>query len=358
MGNAAKIIPVILSGGSGMRLWPLSRLGRPKQFLALAGEHSLLQQTALRVVDLGAPLVVAAAAQGEAVEAQLAEAGTPPSLLILEPAARNTAPAIALAALASEPEDLLLVLPSDHLVKDEAAFHAAVETARPAAEEGWLVTFGIAPSRPETGYGYIRTGHPIGGGAFQVEAFVEKPDLATAQAYLVGRRHLWNSGMFLFRAAAYLQALREHAPYLLPAVEAAIAGGARHGARLVPEAQAFARAPSQSVDHAVMERHARVAVVPAEMGWSDIGSWEALHDVLGKDEADNVLTGDIVAIDSKGSLIRSDGPVVAAIGVEDMIVVATERSVLIVPRGQSQRVQEAVEALIRRGAPPPELLRE
>jgi len=359
-GEQRRIVPVILSGGSGMRLWPLSRLGRPKQFLTLAGDHSLLQQTALRASDptlFAPPIVVSGEAQGDAVEAQLAEAGVAPALLILEPAARNTAPAIALAALASEPDDLLLILPSDHHVKDEAAFRAAMATARGAAEEGWLVTFGLRPERPETGYGYIRAGTEIAPGTRRAEAFVEKPDLATAQRYVAGGDHLWNSGMFLMRAGAYLNALRTHAPYLLPAVEAAMAGATREGARLLPQAQSFARAPSQSVDHAVMEKHDRVAVVPASIGWSDIGSWEALHGVLGKDEDDNVLTGDVVAIDSHGSLIRTDGPVVAAIGVEDLIVVATERSVLIVPRAQSQRVQEAVQALIRRGAkPPPELL--
>ncbi|MDP8993503.1 MAG: sugar phosphate nucleotidyltransferase, partial [Pseudomonadota bacterium] len=172
-------------------------------------------------------------------------------------------------------------------------------------------------------------------------------------SYVDDGRYLWNAGMFLFRAGTLIEALRAHAPYILSAVEAAVAEARREGRRLRPEPRLFARSPAQSIDHAVMERHGRVAVVPAEMGWSDIGSWEALHEALGKDAADNVLAGDVVAIDSKGSLIRSDGPVVAAIGVEDLVVVATERAVLIVPRGQSQRVQEAVEALIRRGAPPP-----
>ena len=342
-----------------MRLWPLSRLGRPKQMLALAGERTLLQQTAARVADealFAAPVVVAAEAQGDAIEVQLGEAGVRPALLILEPAARNTAPAIALAALACESDDLLLVLPSDHLVKEEAAFRTAVAAARPVAEAGWLVTFGLAPERAETGYGYIRRGQAVAGaqGAFRVEAFVEKPDRRAAEAYLADGGYLWNSGMFLLRAGDCLAALREHAPYLMPAVEAAMAGARREGARLMPDAASFARVPAQSIDHAVMEKHERVAVVPAAMGWSDVGSWEALHDVLDKDPADNVLAGDVVAIDCEGSLIRSDGPVVAAIGARDMIVVATERSVLIVPRGQSQRVQEAVEALIRRGAKPPE----
>ena len=339
-----------------MRLWPLSRLGRPKQMIALAGELTLLQQTALRVRELGSAVVVAGEAQADAIEAQLAEAGTPAALLILEPAPRNTAPAIALAALAADPDDLLLVLPSDHLVADEAAFAAAVEAGRGAAESGWLVTFGARPNRAETGYGYIKAGEGFAGspGALRAAAFVEKPDHATAEAYVADGDYLWNSGIFLFRAGAFVAALAEHAPYILPEIEAAMAGARREGTRLLPEASSFARAPAQSVDHAVMEKHGRVAVVPVEMGWSDIGSWEAMHGALGKDDEQNVLAGDVVAIDCAGSLIRTDGPVVAAIGVEDMIVVATERSVLVVPKAQSQRVPEAVEALLRRGAKPPE----
>jgi mannose-1-phosphate guanylyltransferase len=350
---SAPIIPVILSGGTGMRLWPLSRLGRPKQFLALTGEHSLLQQTALRVAGDGfaAPIVVGAAGQAEELAAQFAAIGIAPSLTILEPAPRNTAPAAALAALAAAPDDLLLVLPSDHLVADEAVFRASIAAARPAAEAGWLVTFGMAPDRPETGYGYIKAGEPTPEGASRAAAFVEKPDLATAQAYLAEGGWLWNSGMFLMRADAFLDALRQHAPYLAPAVEAAWAGARRDGARLLPDAASFARAPGQSIDHAVMERHDRVAVLPASFGWSDIGSWEALHGVSAPDGDGNVLVGDVVAIGSSGSLIRSEGPVIAAIGVEDMIVVATERAVLIVPRAQSQRVDEAIAALNARAAP-------
>ncbi len=352
MNGARRIRPVILSGGSGMRLWPLSREGRPKQFLALTGARSLIQETALRVADaalFAPPFVVAGEAQAEAIEAQLAEAGVAPERLILEPAPRNTAPAIALAALAAEPDELLLVLPSDHLIGDVAAFRAEVAAGREAAEAGWLVTFGIRPDRPETGYGYILPRVGIGGGTSRADAFVEKPDRSTAEGYVAGGRHLWNGGIFLFRAAAFIDALRRHAPHIAPAVEAAAAGGRAEGRRTLPEPQAFARTPGQSVDHAVMEKHDRVAVRPVSFGWSDIGSWEALHQVLDKDEAGNVLAGDVVAIDCEGSLIRSDGPVVAAIGVSDLVVVATERAVLIVPRAESQRVQEAVAALLRRG---------
>jgi mannose-1-phosphate guanylyltransferase/mannose-1-phosphate guanylyltransferase/mannose-6-phosphate isomerase len=340
MSEARPITPVILSGGSGMRLWPLSRLGRPKQFLALTGALSLLEETALRVSGEGfeRPILVGAAGQEEALGRIDA------ALTILEPAPRNTAPAVALAALAA-PDALLLVLPSDHVVADPALFREAVEAARPAAEAGWLVTFGMAPDRPETGYGYISTGEPVAGAARRAAAFVEKPDRATAESYLGEGGWLWNSGMFLMRADAFLAALRTHAPDIAAAAEASLR---RDGDRIVADPDAFARAPSRSIDRAVMEVHDRVAVLPASFGWSDIGSWEALHGVSAKDGDGNVLIGDVVAVDAKGSLIRSEGPVIAAIGVEDLIVVATERAVLIVPRAQSQRVDEAIAALNRR----------
>ena len=353
-----RIIPVILSGGSGMRLWPLSRIGRPKQLIALTGERTMLQLTALRTVDaarFAPPLVVASAEHADAIETQLAEVGIAPDRLILEPAARNTAPAIALAALNADPDSLLLVMPSDHVVRDNAAFLAAVEAARPLAAEDWLVTFGIRPDRPETGYGYIRRGGALGPGVFEAERFIEKPDRATAEAFLADGGYDWNGGIFLFRAGAYLAALERHAPYLLPDIRAAVAGQSLSGARAYPDAQGFARVPGQSIDHAVMEKSGRVAVVPVAMGWSDIGSWEALHAIGDKDAGDNVLAGDVVAIDSTGCLVRSDGPVIVTLAVEDLVVVATERSVLIVPRAESQRVGEAVDALVARGHRPPRM---
>ena len=349
--SSKHIVPVIFSGGSGARLWPLSRIGRPKQLLALDGVDSLIQQTALRVADpdlFAAPIVVAAADHADDVEAQLAAVGRAPAQLILEPEPRNTAPAIALAALCAEPDDVLLVLPSDHLVRDAEAFRAAVRAALPLAMAGMLVTLGITPDRPETGYGYIARGEEIGPGLFRAARFVEKPDLAAAMAY-VAEGDLWNAGIFLMRAEAYLDALEASAPDILSAARAAIAASREEGNRLWPDARGFARAPARSIDHAVMEQAAEVAVVPVEMGWSDVGSWEALHAIGYKDASGNVLTGDVVAIDSRGSLIRSDGPVIVTLGIEDLIVVATERAVLIAPRGESQRVREAIEALQRRG---------
>lgn len=351
MNAPRRIRPVILSGGRGVRLWPLSRLGRPKQLLALTGERSLLQETALRVRDEGrfsAPVVVAAEAQGEAVEAQLDEIGITPELLILEPVARNTAAAIALAALALPVDELLLVLPSDHFISDGEGFAADVAASSGAADEGWLVTFGIAPERPETGYGYIRAGEDIGEGVRRAAAFVEKPGAETAAGYLADGSYSWNAGIFLFRAGAFLEALAKHAPDIASGAAEAMGAARRDRARLWPGADALARVPPVSIDVAVMEKHGRVAVRAASFGWSDVGSWAALHAVSEQDPQGNALSGDVVAIDAAGCLIRSDGPVVAAIGVRDLIVVATERSVLIVPRGQSQRVQEAVEALKRR----------
>ncbi|MEA3004701.1 MAG: mannose-phosphate guanylyltransferase [Sphingomonadales bacterium] len=347
MSDPAPIIPVILSGGTGVRLWPLSRLGRPKQLVSLGGKESLLRQTAARVAEdalFAAPVIVAGEEDAEAVEAEVA-GGRAPSLLILEPCPRGTAAAVALAALDAAGEDLLLVLPSDHVIGDPAAFRSAVEAARPFAAEGWLVTFGIRPDRPETGYGYIRRGGRLADGLFEAAGFVEKPPRDMAEAFLADGGYDWNAGIFLFRAGAMAEALAAHAPDLLAAVRAALAGGRRDGRQLRPDAAAFAAAPAASIDRAVMEKAARVAVAPVEMGWSDVGSWDAVHALGPRDADGNLLAGDVVAPDSRNCLIRSDGPVVVALGVEDLIVVATERAVLVVRRGESQRVGEALDAL-------------
>jgi mannose-1-phosphate guanylyltransferase len=327
--SAPTIRPVILSGGSGTRLWPLSRAGRPKQFLALAGEESLLKATARRAAGWGTPIVVAGVGQAESVRSEL-----PDARLVLEPAARGTAAAVALAALAAAGGELLLVMPSDHHIEDEAAFRAAVAAAAPLAADDWLVTFGIAPDRAETGYGYIRRGEALAPGAFRAARFAEKPDRATAEGWLAEGGWDWNAGIFLFQREALIEALRAHAPDVLAAVESD-----------------FARAPTASIDTAVMEKAAKVAVVPAAMGWSDIGSWEALHALGPLDGDGNLLTGDVVAPGSRDCLVRSDGPVVVALGVQDLVIVATERAVLVVPRGESQRVREAIDALEARPRP-------
>ena len=343
-----RITPVILCGGAGTRLWPLSRIDRLKPMVNLTGAGTLLQLTARRVGDpatFAAPVLVAGMDEAEAIEGQLQEIGVSPGLLLLEPVARGTAAAIALAALACEGDAVLLVMPSDHLIADEDAFRAAVAAALPLAKEGWLVTFGIAADRPETGYGYIKRGPAIAGGAFKVARFTEKPDAATAGAWLAEGGHDWNAGIFLLRADAYLAALGEAAPAIAEAVRVAASAETREAGRAMPDAEALAGAPAESIDRAVMEKAGKVAVVPVAMGWSDVGSWEAVHAIGPPDKDGNVVSGDAIALDSRGCLVRSDGPVVVALGVDDLVVVATERAVLVVPRGQTQRVKEAIDAL-------------
>ncbi|HEY0028218.1 MAG TPA: mannose-1-phosphate guanylyltransferase/mannose-6-phosphate isomerase [Allosphingosinicella sp.] len=350
---ASRIIPVILSGGSGTRLWPLSRKATPKQMLPLIGARSMLQMTAERVGDdalFATPIVVAAEHQAQAIALDFEAAGRARPRLILEPAARNTAPAIALAAFASDPEALLLVMPSDHLIADPAGFSAAVQAARPAADAGWLVTFGVTPSHPETGYGYIRRGDRLPTGQFRADRFVEKPDAATAAAYLAEGCFDWNAGIFLFKAGAYLQALTEHAPDIEAAVRHALKDmTAADADPLCPDAARFALVRSQSIDHAVMEHAANVAVVPIDVGWSDVGSWQSLHEASIKDADGNVLFGEVEALGSTNCLLRSGGPMVVAIGLDNIAVIATDDAVLVVAKDHSQRVSEVVARLSARG---------
>ena len=347
MAEKTRIIPVILSGGSGTRLWPMSRDEQPKQFLSLTADLTMFQLTVDRTANatrFAEPLIVANARHADLIERQLeARAAT----LILEPLARNTAPAIALAALAANPADPLLVMPSDHVITDVPAFMAAIDAALPLVERGWLATFGITPDAPETGYGYIQTGEDVAPGAHRVDRFVEKPDAATAQAMLAQGGYVWNGGIFLFRADAYLRALGEFAPAMLEAARAAMESAVRDGRRILPDADAFAASPADSIDYAVMEKAERVAVVPVSMGWSDIGSWDALH-ALNADAEGNAHSGDIIALDTANCLLSSDGIRIAAVGISDLIVVASGDSVLIMPRGQSQSVKRVVLALKER----------
>jgi mannose-1-phosphate guanylyltransferase len=342
------IIPVILSGGSGTRLWPMSRPEMPKQLLALTAEQTMLQLTAARAPSprFAAPIVVANAQHADLIEDQLDAAGARADALVLEPVGRNTAPAIALAALAAGGgEAALLVMPSDHVIGDVAAFHAAVEAALPLVGQGWLVTFGITPDAPETGYGWIQVGEPLADGIHRVARFVEKPPLDRAQEMLAAGDHAWNGGIFLFRADMFLGALAAHAPEMLGAAQAAMAGARREGARIYPDAEAFARSPSDSIDYAVMEKAERVAVVPVAMGWSDVGSWDALHAISDTDEAGNLHRGEVLAIDTRNCLVRTDGVRVSLVGVEDLIVVASGNDVLVLPRGRSQEVKKLIEAM-------------
>jgi len=344
------IVPVILSGGSGTRLWPMSRPERPKQFLALTATETMLQLTAARAHGdaFAAPIVVANAAHADQVEAQLGAIGAAPHAIILEPAGRNTAPAIALAALVADADAPLLVMPSDHVILDRDAFHAAIHAALPLVEEGWLVTFGITPDAPESGYGYINVGEEVASGVHRVARFVEKPKRDVAEAMIASGDHAWNGGIFLFRADAYLNALEQFRPDILAAAKAAMDGARRDGACLYPDAAAFEASPSDSIDYAVMEKADRVAVVPVAMGWSDVGSWDALHQIAENDQHGNVVDGDAIVLDSRNCLVRSDGARIAMVGVEDLIVVASGNDILILPRGRSQDVKLPQEEMKRK----------
>lgn len=347
------ILPVILSGGSGTRLWPMSRPEMPKQMLALTGEQTMLQLTAARARGserYGAPIIVGNARHADMIEDQMAAVGIDDAVLILEPAARNTAPAIALAAIAAGSGDApLLVMPSDHVIADLEAFRDAIDAALPMVRDGWLATFGINPDAAETGYGYIQVGDAIGAGIHRVARFVEKPSADVAQAMLDSGDHVWNGGIFLFRADAYLAALRAHAPDMLDAAEAAMAKAQRDGHRILPDADAFAACPSDSIDYAVMEKADRVAVAPVSMGWSDVGSWDALHTIADRDNAGNAHAGEVIAIDTANCLVRSDGARIAMVGVSDLIVVASGNDILILPRGRSQDVKRIIAELDKRG---------
>lgn len=345
-----RIVPVILCGGSGTRLWPVSRERRPKALLAMSGDATMLQQTLARVADpdrFAPPLIVANEAHAEEIERQAGSAGAAAASLILEPAGRNTAPAIALAALAAPADAVLLVLPSDHLIADAEALMRAVDTALPLAREGWIVTFGMTAERPETGYGYIRRGEEIVAGAWRASRFVEKPDAPTAETFLREGGYDWNGGIFLFAARTLLAELERHAPDVLAATRAAMAAAREDGVLLRPGRAEFEASPSISIDYAVMERAERIAVVPVSAGWSDLGSWDALYDIAARDESGVAAIGDVVSLGCKNSLIRGDGILVAAVGIEDLVVVATADAVLVMPRGDSQKVKDAVEALKR-----------
>lgn len=346
-----KITPVILSGGSGTRLWPMSTSATPKQFLPLTGEHSMFRLTLDRAADrnrFAAPMVVCGPGHVHHVEADLAAANISDATIIVEPAARNTAPAIALAAHAAGESAQLLVMPSDHVMRDVPAFLRAVETASVAVAGGALATFGIQPSGPETGYGYIAAGAnvPDAPGTQQVDRFVEKPVLDVAQAMLDAGDHLWNAGIFLMRSDRYLAELGAHAPAIAAACAKAMAAPAHDGARLHPDSAAFLAGPAQSIDYAVMERAADVVVAPVNPGWSDVGSWSALYDLGAKDADGNVTSGQTITVEASGNLVRAGaGKRVAMLGVSDLIVIAHGDDILVIPRGRAQDVKNIVDLL-------------
>jgi mannose-1-phosphate guanylyltransferase/mannose-1-phosphate guanylyltransferase/mannose-6-phosphate isomerase len=348
---SVKIFPVILSGGSGSRLWPLSRESHPKQLLPLVSQATMLQETAARVADPARfhPVTVVANAEHRFVIAQqLREIGETQSTIVLEPVARNTAPAVAAAALIAsrhDPEALILVMPADHAVPDKKGFLDAVEAGAEAAREGALVLFGIQPDCAATGYGYILAGALVKGAARRVEAFIEKPDLAAAEGYLADGRYSWNSGIFLLPAKAVIEELEQHEPKVIEAVRSALDAARNDMDFLRLDPDAFAASPSISIDYAVMERTSRAAVVPSTFAWSDVGAWSALWNLASRDAGENVLIGDTVAEDTRGSYLRSEGPLIATVGVEDLIVVATPDAVLVASRHKDQAVKRLVERL-------------
>ncbi len=339
--------PVLLSGGSGTRLWPLSREAYPKQFLALAGERTMLQETWQRVASLtdALPIVVANEDHRFLAAEQLRQVEVEHALIVLEPVGRNTAPAIAAAALqamAQGDDPLLLVLPSDHVVRDGRAFGDAVRTATAAAESGALVTFGIVPERPDTGFGYIQA--EAGEGVQRVLRFVEKPDAATAQQYLDAGGYYWNSGMFMFRASRYLEELARFRPEILTAVRAAFDQAQRDGDFIRLDKDGFSASPSDSIDYAVMEKTDRAMVLPVDFGWSDVGTWSALWDVSEQDAHGNAHHGDVIAIDTRNSYAYARR-LVALVGVDDLVVVETDDAVLVAHKDKVQQVKDVVARL-------------
>lgn len=349
------IVPVLLSGGAGTRLWPLSRETYPKQLLSLLGDQTLLQQTASRVSDrslFSAPLVIAHEEHRFVIAEQLKTLGIDDAMIILEPVRRNTAPAAAVAALVAseiDPDALLLVMPVDHLVRDMPAFHAAIATAASAAETGKLVLFGVSPTFPATGYGYVKADKPLARGVRAVSEFVEKPDLEKATRLLSSDEYLWNSGIFMLPARTFLEELERLAPDVLKACRAALGGARKDLDFLRLSEPSFATSPSISIDYAILEKTSQAAVVPAEFEWSDIGSFNALWTIGDKDKSGNVLVGDVISEDSSDCYLRGDGPLVAALGVENLIVAATSDVVLVTTQEHSQDVGKIVNRLKESG---------
>lgn len=343
------MIPVILSGGSGTRLWPLSRAQYPKQFLPLVSGHTMIQETLLRlngVSGLQAPIAVCNEDHRFMMAEQLWEIGSKPAAIILEPIGKNTAPAVAMAALSAKSEDdILLILPADHVIADTIAFHKAIGIAEGLAEQDLLVTFGIVATAPETGYGYIKASGTQVGEGFKVEAFVEKPDAATAQRYLDSGDYFWNSGMFAFKAGVFLRELERFNPQMLKVCREALAAAKIDLDFTRLDKDIFATCPADSIDYAVMEKSDKVAVIPLDAGWNDVGSWSALWDVTGKDQAGNAIKGDVLTIDTTNSYVHSSNKLVAVIGVKDLVVVETDDAVMVASKERVQDVKGIVDQL-------------
>ena len=346
-----RLIPVVLCGGSGTRLWPLSRSYLPKQFLPLVSKRTMLQETLLRLEGLEgleAPVAIANEEHRFLAAEQLREIRCKPQAILLEPEGRSTAPAVAAAALAiggKPSETLLLVLSADNSVSDLPKFHAAIRNASALAAKGRLAVFGVPPTHPHVGYGYIRRGKPCGDGAFEVDRFVEKPSLEKAQGFLAEGGYLWNSGMFLFRADRYLAELEGARPEIVGGVRRALAGAQRDMDFVRLEREAFLATPSDSIDYAVMERTHDAVVVQAGFPWSDVGSWSELWNTGAKDSHGNVLKGDVIAPGSRNSYVRSESRLVAAVGASDMVIVETSDAVLVAARDRVQDIKQMVEQM-------------
>jgi len=355
------IIPVILAGGSGTRLWPLSRELQPKQMLTLTDHHTMLQNTLLRLAGMAEtahPIVICNEAYGAMVDSQLRDIDMPALAIFLEPVGRNTAPAVAVAALkaaANNPDALILVLPADHLIQNISAFHAALKLGIGFGQQGGLVTFGIVPDRPETGYGYIHKGNPVqvhqnpgpdnGNAGFSIAEFVEKPDIQTARHYVSSGDYCWNSGMFMFPVAGVLTELRRFVPEIVGACERAMAEGRAESDFFYLDHAAFTACPSDSIDYAVMEKTRHGVMIPLNAGWDDVGSWEALWKVGEKDASGNVVSGDVICVDTENTFVRSESRLVTVLGVRDLAIVETPDAILVSALSNTQGVKQIVDRL-------------
>ena len=343
------MIPVILSGGSGTRLWPLSRAQYPKQFLPLVSGNTMIQETLLRmngVVGLQPPIAVCNEDHRFMMAEQLWEIGCKPAAIILEPVGKNTAPAVTMAALCAQSEDdILLILPADHVIVDTVAFHKAIAQAEQLAQQDLLVTFGIVATEPETGYGYIKADKIQVGDGYKVAAFVEKPDQITAQRYIDAGDYFWNSGMFAFKAGCFLRELEKFNPQMLKVCREALAAAKVDLDFTRLDKDIFLTCPADSIDYAVMEKTDKAAVIPLDAGWNDVGSWSALWDVTGKDDAGNAIKGDVLTIDTGNSFIHSSSKLVAVIGVQDLVVVETDDAVMVASKDRVQDVKGIVDQL-------------
>lgn len=341
--------PVILSGGSGTRLWPLSRGQHPKQFLPLVSQKTMVQETMLRlsgIGDLNPPIAVCNEDHRFMMAEQLWEINIKPETIILEPVGKNTAPAVTMAALSAKSADeVLLILPADHVITEIAPFHHAITQAETLAKQGLLVTFGIVPTHPETGYGYIMKDSLQLGDAYKVAAFVEKPDLITANNYVNSGDYLWNSGMFAFTAGAFLQELEKFNPEMLSVCKQALAAAKTDLDFTRLDKTIFTKCPADSIDYAVMEKTDKAAVIPLDAGWNDVGSWSALWDVTDKDSFGNAIIGDVLTVDTKNSYIYAENKLVTVIGVENIIVVETKDAVMIASKDRVQDVKKIVDQL-------------